>query len=43
MSLPEKIDFINLKAQQQLIRSSLDKRIQQVLAHGQYIMEPEVE
>jgi UDP-2-acetamido-2-deoxy-ribo-hexuluronate aminotransferase len=43
MSLPQKIDFINLKAQQQLIRSSLDQRIQQVLAHGQYVMGPEVE
>lgn len=34
--------FIDLAAQQQLIRSQLDMAIQRVLDHGQYIMGPEV-
>jgi UDP-2-acetamido-2-deoxy-ribo-hexuluronate aminotransferase len=34
--------LIDLGAQQELIRDSLDKRIRGVLAHGQYIMGPEV-
>jgi UDP-2-acetamido-2-deoxy-ribo-hexuluronate aminotransferase len=38
----KKIAFIDLKAQQQRIYPSLMVRIQQVLAHGQYIMGPEV-
>jgi UDP-2-acetamido-2-deoxy-ribo-hexuluronate aminotransferase len=37
-----KINFIDLKAQQQVIKSSLEERIQRVLAHGQYIMGPEI-
>jgi dTDP-4-amino-4,6-dideoxygalactose transaminase len=37
------IDFIDLKAQQQVIFSALMARIQSVLTHGQYVMGPEVE
>lgn len=36
------IPFIDLKSQQDRIRPALDKRIAAVLAHGQYIMGPEV-
>jgi UDP-2-acetamido-2-deoxy-ribo-hexuluronate aminotransferase len=36
------IPFIDLKAQQQRIRQSIDYRIAKVLEHGQYIMGPEV-
>ena len=36
------MDFIDLKAQQTRIRSSLNKRIQKVLDHGKYILGPEV-
>ncbi len=36
------IDFIDLKAQQKLIYPSLMARLERVLAHGQYIMGPEV-
>tara|TARA_B100000519_G_scaffold18677_1_gene13621 strand:+ start:3481 stop:4596 length:1116 start_codon:yes stop_codon:yes gene_type:complete len=36
------MDFIDLKAQQNLIRDKIDKRIQSVLDHGKYIMGPEV-
>lgn len=36
------IPFIDLKAQQDRIREDLNRRIQQVLEHGQYIMGPEV-
>ena len=36
------MDFIDLKAQQQRIKSQLDANIQKVLAHGSYIMGPEV-
>ncbi len=43
MTSPKKIDFIDLKAQQKLIHSSLMARIERVLAHGQYIMGPEVQ
>jgi UDP-2-acetamido-2-deoxy-ribo-hexuluronate aminotransferase len=40
---PEKrIDFIDLKAQLQLIRPQVMKRIEQVLSHGKYIMGPEI-
>lgn len=34
--------FIDLEIQQSRIKSSVDKRIQSVLSHGQYIMGPEV-
>ena len=36
------IDFIDLKTQQTLIKSELDKRISDVLKHGQYILGPEI-
>ena len=36
------MQFIDLAKQQGLIKDSLDKRIQDVLAHGKYIMGPEV-
>lgn len=36
------MDFIDLKAQQRRIKATLDANIQKVLAHGQYIMGPEV-
>jgi UDP-2-acetamido-2-deoxy-ribo-hexuluronate aminotransferase len=40
---PEKaIAFIDLKAQQQAISASLWPRLERVLAHGQYIMGPEI-
>ncbi len=38
----KKIDFIDLKAQQRRIRTSLDQRIAKVLDHGAYIMGPEI-
>lgn len=38
----KKIGFIDLHAQQKRIRPQLDKRINNVLAHGQYILGPEV-
>ncbi|GAA4358686.1 DegT/DnrJ/EryC1/StrS family aminotransferase [Variovorax defluvii] len=36
------IDFIDLKAQQARIRSRIESAIRRVLAHGQYILGPEV-
>lgn len=36
------MDFIDLKTQQGAIKPELDRRIANVLAHGQYIMGPEV-
>lgn len=36
------IDFIDLKAQQNRIKDKIDVGIQNVLAHGQYILGPEV-
>jgi len=36
------MQFIDLKTQQQAIKPELDRRIAAVLAHGQYIMGPEV-
>jgi dTDP-4-amino-4,6-dideoxygalactose transaminase len=36
------MDFIDLKAQQKRIKVQLDANIQKVLAHGSYIMGPEV-
>jgi len=36
------IEFIDLKAQQALIKGKIDAGIQHVLAHGQYILGPEV-
>lgn len=37
------MEFIDLKAQQEAIRDSVDARIRGVLDHGRYIMGPEVE
>jgi UDP-2-acetamido-2-deoxy-ribo-hexuluronate aminotransferase len=39
----KRMDFIDLKSQQQLISARLAESIQRVLAHGQYIMGPEVQ
>ena len=36
------MQFIDLAKQQSLIKTNLDKRIQDVLAHGKYIMVPEI-
>jgi UDP-2-acetamido-2-deoxy-ribo-hexuluronate aminotransferase len=36
------IPFIDLDTQQKRIKTDLDRRIQSVLSHGQYIMGPEV-
>jgi len=36
------MDFIDLKTQQQRIKAQLDANIQKVLAHGNYIMGPEI-
>ncbi len=36
------MDFIDLKAQQKRIKDRIDANIQKVLAHGQYIMGPEI-
>jgi UDP-2-acetamido-2-deoxy-ribo-hexuluronate aminotransferase len=36
------MEFINLKAQQKRIKEQLNANIQRVLAHGQYIMGPEI-
>jgi len=41
-TLHNSIDFIDLAAQQQFIRPKLEKKIHKVLAHGRYIMGPEV-
>lgn len=37
------MEFIDLKAQQALIKSDIDERIATVLAHGRYILGPEVD
>jgi len=36
------VQFLNLKIQQAAVKTELDRRINAVLAHGQYIMGPEV-
>ena len=38
----KRLDFIDLKAQQEKILPALQERIRRVLAHGQYILGPEV-
>jgi UDP-2-acetamido-2-deoxy-ribo-hexuluronate aminotransferase len=47
MNAPEKtgpsIPFTDLRAQYQSLKASIDRRIQRVLDHGQYIMGPEVD
>jgi UDP-2-acetamido-2-deoxy-ribo-hexuluronate aminotransferase len=42
MNSPKRLDFIDLKAQQRLIYPALKERLARVLAHGQYILGPEV-
>ena len=37
------MDFIDLKTQQKAILPAINERIRRVLAHGQYIMGPEVQ
>jgi len=37
------MEFIDLKAQQLLIKDKIDARIQTVLSHGRYVLGPEVE
>jgi UDP-2-acetamido-2-deoxy-ribo-hexuluronate aminotransferase len=39
----KRMDFIDLKTQQRQISASLTENIQRVLAHGQYVMGPEVQ
>ena len=39
----KKIQFIDLQAQQNLIREKINERINRVLNHGKYIMGPEVQ
>ena len=36
------IAFIDLRAQYEVLKGSIDARINKVLSHGQYIMGPEV-
>ena len=36
------IEFINLKSQQARLKDQIDVAIQRVLAHGQYVLGPEV-
>jgi UDP-2-acetamido-2-deoxy-ribo-hexuluronate aminotransferase len=43
MTSPKRLDFIDLKTQQQRISTLLTENIQRVLAHGQYIMGPEIQ
>ncbi|MCF8084559.1 MAG: DegT/DnrJ/EryC1/StrS family aminotransferase [Deltaproteobacteria bacterium] len=40
--IPRPVDFIDLKAQQNLVRPGLELGIHRVLHHGRYIMGPEV-
>ncbi len=42
MTSQKRLDFIDLKTQQQRISDRLNLNLQRVLAHGQYIMGPEV-
>jgi UDP-2-acetamido-2-deoxy-ribo-hexuluronate aminotransferase len=42
MTTPKRLAFIDLQAQQRLILPMLMERIQKVLAHGQYILGPEI-
>lgn len=39
----KRMDFIDLKSQQQQISAALAENLQRVLAHGQYVMGPEVQ
>ncbi|TVR56621.1 MAG: aminotransferase class I/II-fold pyridoxal phosphate-dependent enzyme, partial [Candidatus Competibacteraceae bacterium] len=40
--LPEALEFIDLKTQQDAIRPPLERNLHRVLHHGQYIMGPEI-
>jgi UDP-2-acetamido-2-deoxy-ribo-hexuluronate aminotransferase len=42
MTSPKRLDFIDLKTQQQRISDLLAENLQRVLAHGQYVMGPEI-
>ncbi len=42
MTSQKRLDFIDLKSQQQKISDRLNQNLQRVLAHGQYIMGPEI-
>jgi UDP-2-acetamido-2-deoxy-ribo-hexuluronate aminotransferase len=42
-STPKNLAFVDLARQQDRIRGDLNKRIQKVLDHGQYILGPEIE
>ncbi len=42
MTSPKRLDFIDLKTQQQKIAARLAENLQRVLDHGQYIMGPEI-
>jgi UDP-2-acetamido-2-deoxy-ribo-hexuluronate aminotransferase len=42
MTMTKNIDFIDLKTQQAKIEPQLKERIERVLAHGKYIMGPEI-
>tara|TARA_Y100001934_G_scaffold7188_2_gene9785 strand:- start:82192 stop:83325 length:1134 start_codon:yes stop_codon:yes gene_type:complete len=42
MSTPINIAFVDLKAQQERLKSQIDERMARVFEHGQYIMGPEV-
>jgi UDP-2-acetamido-2-deoxy-ribo-hexuluronate aminotransferase len=42
MTAPNPVQFIDLKAQQEVIYSAVMERMQKVLVHGKYIMGPEV-
>ena len=42
MESEHRVEFVDLKAQYRLLEASIDARIRAVLAHGQYILGPEV-
>jgi UDP-2-acetamido-2-deoxy-ribo-hexuluronate aminotransferase len=42
MTSEKRLDFIDLKTQQQRISTLLTENLQRVLAHGQYVMGPEI-
>lgn len=43
VAVSRKVNFIDLKAQQERIGSEIRKRMDRVLEHGKYIMGPEIE
>ena len=42
LSKDKYMEFVDLKAQQDQIKPELNRRIAEVLAHGRYIMGPEI-